>query len=369
MLENQIVQWYDHIPNDECTFPVLSHGIEVFVPGTSNRVDFIKMNGEYAGLCNDIYGAYDDSYEIIDTNDMGGIELSDSDCFYFRASQVVEDFTGMEEAYEYVGSMYSSAYIFHYGTTKIYADVQYGILNFSMRLSGAGDRTPTGFRGRIKVIDSGNDIVADVPFTIGNNIYNQYALLLRNSASGLLRLDIYVTNTDDNPDWRGSVTLSLSMLDTFQEVVQPLYSNPLKYIEEPDTDELAIVKYRCDEDAFGIPFSKIDSFLYACLPLRLHSPQYKQSEEVYEKLDGENVVLFSASSKEYELETEYLPEEWHDRIMLILQCDHVYINDKSVHKSGDYSVDWEKSAKMDCGKRIAKATCKVIENIVSRNSN
>ena len=138
-----------------------------------------------------------------------------------------------------------------------------------------------------------------------------------------------------------------------------------------DETAMSHVEYRCDEDEFGIPFSALPSGvgLAQTLPFIIHSPQFKQKEEVYEKLSGEQVVLYAAAAKEYALETEYLPQEWHDMFMKILMCDKVTINGISVHKSGDYDIDWDNYTTDDCGNKIVRATCKVKQNLIHRNSN
>lgn len=137
------------------------------------------------------------------------------------------------------------------------------------------------------------------------------------------------------------------------------------------------VEYSCNEDAFGLPFgntytSGSDTLhwsIKAPLPMRIHSPQFKQSDEVYETLDGKNIVLYSKAAKEYELVTEYLPMEWHERIMLALMCDSFVADGTSLYKSGEYSIDWDNYTLDDSGNKLAMATCKLKENAISRNSN
>lgn len=145
------------------------------------------------------------------------------------------------------------------------------------------------------------------------------------------------------------------------------YSNPI--ILAPDNDGFSNIRYRCDNEAFGFPFSGAE-YVSMYLYLRLHSPQYVQEDKTYVKANGQVVTLYAQYYKEWEGETEYLPQEMHDKIVAALSCDEVYIDNKRVTKSDNYQVDWE-NYDLDCDgvTKLAKATFKVRENITQRNSN
>lgn len=153
----------------------------------------------------------------------------------------------------------------------------------------------------------------------------------------------------------------------------PEFSNPL--VRVPVDPEWAYIRYSCDEDAFGFPFSLVNTDnqyfgLSLYLPIRLHSPQNVQDDKTYVKADGEVVTLYAKYYKEWEAETEYLSADIHDKIVAALSCDEVYINGKRVTKSDKYQVDW-KNYDLDCDgvTKLAKATFKVREHITQRNSN
>lgn len=148
-----------------------------------------------------------------------------------------------------------------------------------------------------------------------------------------------------------------------------LYSNVLKYIGPGVRDDLATIKYWCNEDAFYMPFSILGSYSKVTVPIILDKPQFKTEDEVYKKLNGDNVVLYSTIAEEYNLQTEYLPYSWHKVIILALSCDHFEIDGVSYYKSSEYSIDWDKATEDDCGNKIARATCKLIKNSNQRNSN
>ena len=138
----------------------------------------------------------------------------------------------------------------------------------------------------------------------------------------------------------------------------------VEYVE--DLKQYTFLEYKCNEPAFGFAFSgKVGVWL----PILRTAPQYSQSDKTYTKLDGGVVTLFSQARKEWDCETEYLPEEWHDKIMVALMCDEVYMDGERVFKSSQYEVDWEAYDTLDDGTKIAKASFNVQSNMVSRNSN
>lgn len=147
---------------------------------------------------------------------------------------------------------------------------------------------------------------------------------------------------------------------------QTLYSNVLR--REYDDAQYSVMIYYCNEPAFGFPFEK-QYHIRQVMPLNLYSPQYKQEDKVYTKRNGEQVVLFASITKEYEGETDYIPMEWHEKILMALSCDEVYINGEKVTKSGNYEIDHDNCTYSDCGIKLLRATFKVTTNVTQRNSN
>ena len=150
-----------------------------------------------------------------------------------------------------------------------------------------------------------------------------------------------------------------------------LYSNLL--INDPGAD-ISVIEYRCKEPAFGFPFGNDKStgealYMKLALPIKLYAPQYKQEDKIYTKRNGEQVVLFANITKEYDGETDYIPMEWHEKILLALSCDEVYINNERVTKSNTYEIDHDNVTYTDCGTKLMRATFKVTTNVTQRNSN
>lgn len=147
-------------------------------------------------------------------------------------------------------------------------------------------------------------------------------------------------------------------------------SNNIKYYEKKDG--LAFIQYWCDEDAFGFPWGLLGGDTYAVtayVPMRLHSPQFNQADEIYTTLSGKNIVLYSELNKEYEVEVDYLTDELHRKLLVALSCDYLYVDGELLTKSDKYDIDWGNADTLGSGEKIAKAKFKLKSNIVNRNSN
>lgn len=145
------------------------------------------------------------------------------------------------------------------------------------------------------------------------------------------------------------------------------YSNLLRRYENPN-GEFALLSYTCDTTTFDLPFTSARP-IRQWLPIWLNKPKYNQKDEIYEKLSGERVVLFATINKELNAQTDYIPDEWHSRIVLALSCDNVKVNGVRLTKSDNYDIDWDNHTESDCGVWLARATWKMVANVTSRNSN
>lgn len=145
------------------------------------------------------------------------------------------------------------------------------------------------------------------------------------------------------------------------------YSNLLRRYENPE-GLLAMIEYTCGTETFGLPFTT-DRPIRQWLPIMVKDPQPEQKDEIYEKLSGERVVMYATINEKYSCETDYIPYEWHKRIVMALSCDIVKINGVRLTKSESYEIDWENKIKLECGEKLTKAEWKMVANITSRNSN
>lgn len=149
------------------------------------------------------------------------------------------------------------------------------------------------------------------------------------------------------------------------------HSNLLRYTPNDD-GYLSSLQYYCNEQEFGFPFAQKSAVKYGAqvaLPILLSAAQYTQTDKIYESRNGEQIVLYATINKEYEGETDYIPESWHEKIVTALSCDEVYINGERVTKSDSYEIDQDNYTYTDCGIRLTRATFKVKTNVVKRNSN
>ncbi len=148
--------------------------------------------------------------------------------------------------------------------------------------------------------------------------------------------------------------------------LETLFSQIFRVV--PDDNETSRVEYWCDENAFGFPYEE-DFANSVFLPLRLYDVQYPQKEKIYQKKNGENVVLSSKIEEEWRLETEYIPLGWHKKIIVALSHDHVRINGKNVVKKEAYKIDYNNEIVTECGEKLYKGTCVVRGDIMEKNSN
>ena len=80
------------------------------------------------------------------------------------------------------------------------------------------------------------------------------------------------------------------------------------------------------------------------LPFKITRPQFPDDTTVYRKADGSTVTQSVVIRKVYEGETDYLPERWHERLVIALGHDNVAIEGTKyfggVSKEGSYDIDW-----------------------------
>lgn len=95
------------------------------------------------------------------------------------------------------------------------------------------------------------------------------------------------------------------------------------------------------------------------LPIKITRPQLQAEREIFRKANGEIKVFSVIIRKQYEGETDLLPEKLHDRLMIALNHDDVRIEGEryigNVVQDGDYTISWVEFLDYP----IAKATFKV----------
>jgi hypothetical protein len=149
-------------------------------------------------------------------------------------------------------------------------------------------------------------------------------------------------------------------------LLEPLESSVFVLVD--DDGNSSVLGYRSDDNNFGFYYSGFGFKNTVRLPVRLKETRYSQTRNVYGMLSGRQKILSGSVRDEYDLETDYIPEDMHRRLVIALMHDDVMINGVLVTQTGDYSADWDNYI-MENGTKTAKGKCTVSANVVSRNSN
>lgn len=129
------------------------------------------------------------------------------------------------------------------------------------------------------------------------------------------------------------------------------------------------IEYSNKEDAFGFSYPNGISN-YIQLPFFLHSPNPQIKEKVYRQTNGEYRRLSADIEKEYEVETDYMDELTHDKLIVSLKHDKVRITSnrlgftEDMVQQGDYKIDW--NSKIDF---TAKAEFSLRKYFNGKNNN
>lgn len=118
------------------------------------------------------------------------------------------------------------------------------------------------------------------------------------------------------------------------------------------------IKYRCDEDSFGFDYSTqyadsggLEDFYNSIrLPFYLTEPQYPVKRTVFTKSDGSRKKLSARIENSYEFLTDYMPKDWHEKLIVALEHDIVIIDNvnsglpdnSQFNNEKDYKIDWQR---------------------------
>lgn len=130
------------------------------------------------------------------------------------------------------------------------------------------------------------------------------------------------------------------------------------------------LEYGCNEDAFG--FYGQGFFNSIRLPLYLSRANYESDEKGYQKSDGTFVKLAERVNKTFELRTDWMPEQWHDRLRVALSCDTIQVTNENenltqvaIYKKDEYEVDWDSEVDFP----LAKGKAKVFKGLFRKSVN
>ncbi len=150
---------------------------------------------------------------------------------------------------------------------------------------------------------------------------------------------------------------------TNKDTNEVFYSNTLVYL--PDCD-YPLISYRCDKSKFGFHYSgtQVNSVRIPCI---LFKPAYEENKTSYTDSNGKDRILFTDVRKKYTFQTDYLPEEWHDKIKVALSHDLLFIDGVEYVERGTYKI-LEESYNLGCEDGYMGET-EVAVNFVERNTN
>ncbi|GEO08759.1 hypothetical protein [Segetibacter aerophilus] len=144
-----------------------------------------------------------------------------------------------------------------------------------------------------------------------------------------------------------------------------VYSNLFR--KETNNSYLTKITYSNNEDFAGFGYPNGTAINSVWLPAYLYEPKYPETRKVYRRSDGSYKVQSASIEKEWEMVTDYMPRSMHEKIVIALGHDNIYLLNKEidsyVSKKDEYDIDWQERV------LEAQAKCKVLEPFEARNSN
>lgn len=125
----------------------------------------------------------------------------------------------------------------------------------------------------------------------------------------------------------------------FQKICDPCYTSVVQYIN--------------NENAFGFLYTNGNpntlNGLYnrVRLPLYLNQPQFPVKRNVFTLSNGMQKKLSSRIEKEWNVETDYMPKEWHEKLVIALEHDHIGMQNVNSNtfsefmNESNYEINWQ----------------------------
>lgn len=141
--------------------------------------------------------------------------------------------------------------------------------------------------------------------------------------------------------------------------------------EKSDSCHTTLMLYTPNENSLGF-YSTYEQSVR--LPLSLSRPQYPGEEEGYQKSNGQWVKLSERINKTYELRTDWMPEEWHERLRIALSCDFIYVTNENanltyqqIYKQEEYEIEWDDDYDFPLAKGSAKVYLALLQSSINSN--
>lgn len=121
----------------------------------------------------------------------------------------------------------------------------------------------------------------------------------------------------------------------FQKICDPCYTT--------------VIQYYNNEDAFGFLYSGLVPGLFnrVRLPLYLKQPQFPTQRTVFTLSNGSKKKLASRIEKEWVVQTDFMPKEWHERLVIALEHDFFGLENTNSNTLSEfmmedtYPIDWQ----------------------------
>lgn len=191
--------------------------------------------------------------------------------------------------------------------------------------------------------------IKDEPFTYNSDSFNVTPdvdfEISQYNCSECFFIQIIKTVRSENPDPEVSpyiyTNTVVACIGCFQKICDPCYTTKLFYFN--------------NENAFGFKYSYIPYppillprlvFQTIRLPFYLKEPQFPIKRNVFTLSNGDQKKLSSRIEKEWIAETDYMPKEWHEKLVIALEHDFVaVINtnsniDSKIIADANYEIDW-----------------------------
>ena len=178
-----------------------------------------------------------------------------------------------------------------------------------------------------------------------------YTIIRLSPTELLVTLSVDFAELEDFEGCDQQMFMMLDLLKFFEtetdidnEILATFNSNCLIYT--CDLCYTTHITYRNNEDAYGFVYCLGDDFVNKVrLPFYLSGAQFPDEEEIYFKSNGQARILSSITRKEYQLQTDSIPEWMHEAFKLALSHDSVTISGNvysgEIRKNGNYRVEWD----------------------------
>lgn len=229
-----------------------------------------------------------------------------------------------------------------------------------------------------ETIPIGNPFDPEIPCTIPNTMPDVIAEIEPEGEADPFRLGIVELEDWSSTDWpvginegdcfryiviQSNVDINGCALESFVIGCSNCF---YRIDEECDTSK---VQYRCNENQFGFNYEVDTNFVNIIrLPLYLYAPQYPSEKKGYQKSNGQFLKLSERINEEWQLKTDYMVREFHERLVIALAHDSLDILNANKVSAGPYFHDSEYNIEWSEDERMIDATAETIVKVSASNN-